>query len=296
MASKKKIQNNKMMENVMIGICVIIILILIYLIYKKLSSEENFKFQVLTSKRTDNFIENYNNINVDNYLKNVLNERELAFFKDKLKQNINDPKFIQTIKVLKKLNKNLNFQEKKVNARVLLPLKNDINIEDTLKKILQNPKIVDDSLKGEFKSINLGSKIVTGGDNRYILDGHNRWCQVYIVNPHCQLDIIDFINLGISTDIDIIDKEKIDGINIYDADEKFLKDYINKNITNDVINVFKNNGYKSKDDVITYILGNIRFLKTRNKNVENMYEKSKVKENYQENLCQSRISNQYMYY
>jgi len=294
MTLKKKTQNNKMVENIMIGVFILIILILIYLIYKKLSTEENYRFQVLTPKTHDNFIENYNNFDVNNYLKNILSDRELSFFKDKLKQNINDPKFIQTIKVLKKMNKNLNFKEKKVNARVLLPLKNDISIEDTLKKVLQNPKIVDESLKGEFKPVNLGSKIVTGGDNRHILDGHNRWCQVYLINPHCQIEIIDFINLGISTSIDDIDKEKIKGMNIYTADENFLKDYINKNITNDVVNVFKNNGYRTKDDVVTYILGNIGFLKTRNKNIKNMY--SKVKENYQENLGQTCPGYQNMYY
>jgi hypothetical protein len=280
MSSKKKLQNNKMIENVMIGVCVLIIIVLIYLIYKKLSSEENFRFQVLTPKRQDNFIESYNTQIIDNQLKNILNDRELSFFKDKLKQNINDPKFIKTIKTLKKINNNLNFKEKKINARFLLPLTNDIDIEDSLKKILQNPKNVDSYLKGELTPVDLGSKIVTGGDNRYILDGHNRWCQVYIINPHCQIEIIDFINIGISIDIDVINKEKIKGINIYNADEKFLKDYINKNITDDVVNVFKNNGYRSKDDVITYILGNIRFLKTRNKNVENMYSNRKVKENF----------------
>ena len=56
----KKIQNNKMFENILIGVCIIIILVLIYLIYKKLTKEENFQFQKLTPKRQDNFIENYN--------------------------------------------------------------------------------------------------------------------------------------------------------------------------------------------------------------------------------------------
>ena len=43
----KKIQNNKMFENILIGVCIIIILVLIYLIYKKLTKEENFQFQKL---------------------------------------------------------------------------------------------------------------------------------------------------------------------------------------------------------------------------------------------------------
>ena len=234
----------------------------------------------------------------------MLSERELSFFKEKLKNNINDPKFIQTIKILKKLKSNLSMREKKINARMLLPLYNDIDIEDGLKKSLQNPKNVDDFLKGEFKNVDLGSKIVTAGDNRYIIDGHNRWCQVYLINPHCQIDVIDFIDVGISTDINQIPKKKSKGINIYNADEKLLKDYIDKNITNDVVQVFKNNGYRSRNDVITYILGNIRFLKTRNKNIEDMYSNVKdtklknpnIKENFEENLCQACIGSENRYY
>lgn len=56
--TKNKLQKNNMLENIMIGICIFIILVLIYLIYNKLSKEENFRFQTLKGKTYNNYIEN----------------------------------------------------------------------------------------------------------------------------------------------------------------------------------------------------------------------------------------------
>jgi hypothetical protein len=298
MSKKSNKSNDNIKYYIMIGICIIIIGVLLYLIYNKLYNQENFRFQKLVPRNNqmnynnnnqinhnqinhNNNQINYNNnqhvqrnvqnfnienfdININPELKNILKD-DLSKFKNKLGNNINDPKFIETIKELKKVKDNLNYKEYDVNARILLPLQNEIDVEDVLRKSLTDPKAVDSYLKGETIPVDFGgSRIVTGGGNRIVLDGNNRWCQVYVINPHCKIKVLDFLEMGILGNTDKLQQKKARTMNIYKADENKLKNFIDKTMTNDVIQAFKNNGYNSKEDIIKHILGNIQFLKARN--------------------------------
>jgi len=88
---KKAIKNNNLLQYIIIGICLIIIVVLIYLIYKKLKSKENFRFQKLAPKnnniiiiddvrlfgkgpRFNNEVCNWEEISVEK-IKNILNDR-----------------------------------------------------------------------------------------------------------------------------------------------------------------------------------------------------------------------------
>lgn len=76
-----------------------------------------------------------------------------------------------------------------VKADDLIPTQNEINLKNSLKFISDNPDNVN-------KYLNCGTEPVTVKENLlvakikdvyYILDGHHRWSQVYLVNKECQI-------------------------------------------------------------------------------------------------------------
>jgi hypothetical protein len=218
----------------------------------------------------------------DIQLKQMLDENYTNFVK-KLRDAIKDPNFIGAIKKLKDKNKIYTFDIISV-VKDLQPTQNEIDIKKSLYYPLFDEKISDIYLKGGIISPN--RKIVTGGDGKFIIDGHHMWCQIYIINPYTKIKTLDInikdpvralkeTQLIIVSDIGNIPMSKINGINLLKIDEKTLKDYVITNIKNKVIEVFKKyNKGNNREEIANYIWKNVEKLQYSNQPIENASERN----------------------
>ena len=123
-----------------------------------------------------------------------------------------------------------------------------------------------------------GSPIVTSGS--FIIDGHHRWSQVYCFNPSATMDAVDFRARGMSPlrmlkamqdCIAAIKKDKlpqaiVEDRNMLTASKKAIKNYISKNILDEVVERIKHykKELKDKDAVVDYITSNCMSMKYEN--------------------------------
>ena len=133
----------------------------------------------------------------------------------------------------------------------------------------------------EGKSVKLGEgeglPIVTFGS--FIIDGHHRWSQVYCFNPSATMACVDFegdlsplqMLKAIQGCIAAIKKDKlpqaiVEDRNMLTASEKAIKDYVSKNILDEVIERIKHykKELKDKDAVVDYITSNCMSMKNEN--------------------------------
>ena len=171
-------------------------------------------------------------------------------FVQKLGDNIKDPKFRAAIKSI--ANK-APIQTTDIAPKVtdLKPTQNEIDVTKSLQFPLTNVTSAEVILKGGTISV-AGKKIITGGGGKFIIDGHHRWSQVYVVNPEASITAIDISNienpidglkatqLGIAGDTGKIDTVTVSGQNLLKMNETQLKKYVVKTITPEVAEVFKN--------------------------------------------------------
>lgn len=187
---------------------------------------------------------------------------------------------------------NITLSESKESKRTksLIPTQSEIDITKSLAWGLRggegsepNANIAIANIDRIFagKNVKLGKgeglPIVTFGS--FIIDGHHRWSQVYCFNPSATMACVDFegdlspLQMLKATQgcIAAIKKDKlpqaiVEGSNMFTASEKAIKDYISKNILDEVVERIKqlNKNLKDKDAVIEYITNNCMSMKENN--------------------------------
>ena len=214
------------------------------------------------------------NLNPETELKNIL-KSDYTTFVQKLGQNINDPKFKEAIKTAADKDP---IKTSDIDAPVknLKPSQNEIDVDKSLKYPLTDTTSAESLLKGGTVAI-AGKKIVTGGGGKFIVDGHHRWSQAYVINPDIKISALDISNitnpidglkstqLGIAADIGKVPVASVQGSNLLKMGEKELKAYVIKTITDEVLEVFKK--YKkgdTKEAVADFIWNNVKQMQTNN--------------------------------
>lgn len=217
------------------------------------------------------------NLNPETELKNIL-KSDYTTFVQKLGQNINDPKFKEAIKTAADKDP---IKTSDIDAPVknLKPSQNEIDVDKSLKYPLTDTTSAESLLKGGTVAI-AGKKIVTGGGGKFIVDGHHRWSQAYVINPDIKISALDISNitnpidglkstqLGIAADIGKVPVASVQGSNLLKMGEKELKAYVIKTITDEVLEVFKK--YKkgdTKETVADFIWNNVKQMQTNNQPV-----------------------------
>jgi len=171
-------------------------------------------------------------------------------FVQKLGDNIKDPKFRAAIKSIAD---KAPIQTTDITPKVtdLKPTQNEIDVTKSLQFPLTDVTSAEVILKGGTISV-AGKKIITGGGGKFIIDGHHRWSQVYVVNPEASITAIDISNienpidglkatqLGIAGDTGKLPTVTVSGQNLLKMNETQLKKYVVKTITPEVAEVFKN--------------------------------------------------------
>jgi len=158
----------------------------------------------------------------------------------------------------------------------LKPTQNEIALDKSLKFPLTDPASAAACLKGGTVAI-AGKRIVTA-EQKYIIDGHHRWSQLYAMNKDAKIastdmtakDIknpIDFLKLtqiAIAADLGKVPTQTAKGsINLITISEKELKSYVIETITDPVIEQFKK--YKNidtKESIADYIWDNVKSMQS----------------------------------
>lgn len=209
--------------------------------------------------------------NEEQRLRELLGKNYETFVKE-LGANVKDEKFLQAIKNL--ANK-APIETTSITPKVteLKPTQNEIDLDKSLGYPLKNAADLKKVLSGGVQSPG-GNSIVTAGGGKYIVDGHHRWSQVYAINPKASIKALDIgdtsspaaalksTQLGIAASSGNVPVQSVQGTNLLEIDKSSLEAYINKVMTPEVLNVFKE--FKLANDnsgVIEYIWKNIESMK-----------------------------------
>ena len=180
-------------------------------------------------------------------VKDILGANYPDFVK-KLGDNIKDPKFVAAIEKFSEKNP---IKTADISPAVsdLQPTQNEIDVDKSLSYPLTDAKSAATLLKGGTVAI-AGKKIVTAGGGKFIIDGHHRWSQAYVINPDIKISALDIANvddgidglkatqLGIAANIKKVPQAKVKGSNLLKMGETELKKYVRKTITKEVMKEF----------------------------------------------------------
>ena len=83
-------------------------------------------------------------------------------------------------------------QEADIPVKDLQPTQSQIGLADSLGYLsTQAPQGGSAIAKGSVKPANVGGRIITA-NGKYIVDGHHRWSQVYLINPNATIPAYNF--------------------------------------------------------------------------------------------------------
>jgi len=209
-------------------------------------------------------------------LKDLL-KKDYDTFVRELGDNIKDPKFVQAIKTYAD-ERPVQTASGAVGVSALLPTQNEIDVDKSLSYPLTNPGQLKGILDGGVQAPG-GNAIVTGG-GKYIIDGHHRWSQVYVINPKAGIKALDLTNiktpsgglksaqLGIAGDIGKVPTQSVQGSNLINISKNELGEYIKNKIVPGSVEVFVEKKIaKDTNDIesiIEYIWKNVEMMQTKN--------------------------------
>lgn len=194
-------------------------------------------------------------------------------FVKQLGDNINDKKFLTALRdVLSRVSK-VKLTSKTPSVKNLTPTQNEISADKSLIRPLTDVGTASSFLKGG--TLTPGGPIITSGGGKYIIDGHHRWSQVYVINPNAKISALDISNLanpvdalkatqiGIAADIGTVPSGKAGGVDLLKTGEAQVKKYVTDNITDDVLEVFKKfKKGNTKEEVADYIWNNVSEMRS----------------------------------
>lgn len=138
-------------------------------------------------------------------IKDLLDVDYVEFVK-KLKKNAHDPKVKTVLNLGKKdgiADEAIKVTEVSLTAKNLRPTQSQIGLADSLAWLAKNnPEGADNLIKGDTSTFN-ENRILTA-NNKYILDGHHRWSQVFLFNPDAKIPSVNLTIPGMDEGTDLL--------------------------------------------------------------------------------------------
>jgi hypothetical protein len=165
------------------------------------------------------------------------------------------------------------FKNIDLTARDLTPMQKQLLLESSLKHSLAGKSIatLKDTIDGLPVMIN--NEPVLTLEGKYIIDGHHRWAEAYVVNPNSRIacidiqlnmspfDVLKIIQLSIAGNSGGIPFSKNEGTNLYTISQDEFKKFISWTVSDKVLKIYK----KTSDELADYLWNNILSLKKYNK-------------------------------
>lgn len=206
-------------------------------------------------------------------------------FVDKLKDS-NDPKIDAIMNLGKKdgINGKVKVTKEKYGVKELTPTQDQISLDDSLGWIGNHrPKYVKEFIKGDTSELN-NYRILTA-NGKYIIDGHHRWIEIFLLNPEAKIpsinleipgidnpeELLRIVQLAIASTYNKVEEKKAkSGTNIFDESvmsSEQLKEKLPEIVGKKFLKLCKKayekklNKDLSKEDVINFINDNATKLK-----------------------------------
>lgn len=179
-----------------------------------------------------------------------------------------------------------------IKAKDLHPTQNEIDVGTSLSYQIsgKNPDQVKQILDGGPVTINLPLVVYDYNGTYYIVDGHHRWSQVFLLNPNCQINSIVFKNsagdtaqdpadmlrdfqgaIAIANDGEVPQSTVKPGMNMFDWSSDQLRDYLEENIQDGMVSAYQDfyNSEIDKEDIENSVVSNAGLMKKSNKPINN---------------------------
>ena len=179
-----------------------------------------------------------------------------------------------------------------IKAKDLHPTQNEIDVGKSLSYQIsgKNPDQVKQILDGGPVTISLPLVVYDYNGTYYIVDGHHRWSQVFLLNPNCQINSIVFKNsagdtaqdpadmlrdfqgaIAIANDGEVPQSTVKPGMNMFDWSSDQLRDYLEENIQDGMISAYQDfyNSEIDKEDIENSVVSNAGLMKKSNKPINN---------------------------
>jgi hypothetical protein len=214
--------------------------------------------------------------NYDLQIKNLLGEQYPEFV-EILGNNIKDKKFRKALFRIEKKNK-INTEILSAKVSDMIPTQNEIDVDKSLHFPLTLPATTRIYLSQKTPIKVNGSSLVTCDKTKYIIDGHHRWSQIYVLNPDALVSCLDLSDLkqpfdglkasqlAVAVDSGKIPSASVKGINLLKISESDLLKYVNSKITPQCYKVFVEFGIKSPAN---HIWKNVKLMQDNNKPIKN---------------------------
>lgn len=223
-------------------------------------------------------VEEYEEAEAERLLED-LNAQPLGGLAEYINRDVlSDPKLTRLLKKLYS-----EFSEFRVNGADasipvtgLYPTQNEIGLSNSLAWPLGGKA----DIASYFSSpITCGKPIVTY-NGTYILDGHHRWSQAYVMNPEIEITAIDFTGIDvdpeqvlrdlqgeIAVQMEFVPQSEGDPLsNIYDMSEDDVRTWVDSKLEPDgaIEHELRNELDMDRDEVIEYLVMNAMQLKNEN--------------------------------